>query len=438
MPDTDWQIHQEKISERGKYILKTGLWSDCKFIVSNAQNKKEFKAHKLILSMSSPVFEKMFQNGFNESDSDINIVDIQPEAFGAMLNYIYADDIKIQSFDQACELCYIANKYMMPNLLKHCTSYIWKDVNYTNACRGYEFAKLFDQHQLMEKCKKIIQNQTSAIVAHASFTEIQLSTLKMVLEENALNISELELFKAVENWTRAEFERRDICGNEHFEKQQAIYAELIPHICFLSMKPIEFAEGPAVSSLLTKDQSFAILMNLSSPNSSYPMPNGFSKMIRKKQTDDTNKNVFLGWPLENYVPTNNFPQTESSVHFSCNKDIEIVGVMVMGQIDTTVRPFPGEKYRENLNIYIQDQLSKKYECTSYKTTVEYAARIDIYFSTPIKIFHGRPYKLGIVMHQPGLYMSGLLHAKELIYKSVNFTFVNTEQPIFINGIIFSF
>lgn len=70
-------------------------------------------------------------------------------------SYIYADEIKIQSFDQACELCYIANKYMMPNLLKHCTSYIWKDVNYTNACRGYEFAKLFDQHQLMEKCKKV-------------------------------------------------------------------------------------------------------------------------------------------------------------------------------------------------------------------------------------------------------------------------------------------
>lgn len=83
-------------------------------------------------------------------------------------------------------------------------------------------------------------------------------------------------------------------------------------------------------------------------------------------------------------------------------------------------------------------MSKSYECTSYKSTVEYASRIDIYFSSPIKIFHGRPYKLGIVMHQPGLYMSGLLKAKELIYKSVNFTFVNTEQSIFINGIIFSF
>lgn len=94
------------------------------------------------------------------------------------------------------------------------------------------------------------------------------------------------------------------------------------------MKPTEFAEGPAVSSLLTKDQSFAILMNLSSSNCCYPMPNGFSKMIRKNHKDDTNKNVFLGWPLENYIPTNNFPQTESSVQFSCNKDIEIVGVMV--------------------------------------------------------------------------------------------------------------
>ncbi|KAK9511050.1 hypothetical protein O3M35_005699 [Rhynocoris fuscipes] len=438
MPDNDWQIHQGSIAERGKFILKTGLWSDCKFVVSNAQNRKEFKAHKLILSMSSPVFEKMFQNNFDESENDINIVDIQPEAFGAMLNYIYADEIKIQSFDQACELCYIANKYMMPKLLKHCTSYIWKDVNYTNACRGYEFAKLFDQHQLMEKCKKIIQNQTSAIVTHSSFTEIQLSTLKMILEETALNISEAELFKAVESWTRAEFERRDICGNEHLEEQQAIYSELVPHICFLSMRPTEFAEGPAVSSLLTKDQAFAILMNLSSPNCSYPMPPGFSKMSRKKQADDSNKNIFLGWPLENYTPTNNLPMSESSLNFCCNKDIEIVGVMVMGQIHTNSRPSLGEKYRENLNIYIQDLLSKKYECSSYKSTVEYAARLDIYFSSPIKISHGRTYKLGIVLNQSGSYMSGTLHAKELIYKSVNFTFFNSDQPMFINGIIFSF
>lgn len=32
----------------------------------------------------------------------------------------------------------------------------------------------------------------------------------MILEESALNISEIELFKAIENWTRAEFERRGI------------------------------------------------------------------------------------------------------------------------------------------------------------------------------------------------------------------------------------
>uniref|UniRef100_A0A0A9ZGH6 BTB/POZ domain-containing protein 6 n=1 Tax=Lygus hesperus TaxID=30085 RepID=A0A0A9ZGH6_LYGHE len=112
--------------------------------------------------MASPVFEKMFQDCYKETKHNVSIVDIQPEAFGAMLNYVYGDQINLQSFDQACELCYVANKYMMPYLLKNCTAYIWQDVNVSNACRGYEFAKLFDQHNLMEKCK--IQHKLNSTI----------------------------------------------------------------------------------------------------------------------------------------------------------------------------------------------------------------------------------------------------------------------------------
>lgn len=38
--EIDWQIHKKKNSERGKYILETGLWADCKFIFCHVQPKK--------------------------------------------------------------------------------------------------------------------------------------------------------------------------------------------------------------------------------------------------------------------------------------------------------------------------------------------------------------------------------------------------------------
>lgn len=45
---------------------------------------QEFKAHKLILSMASPVFATMFNNeSFQETD--VKILDVQPDAFLSFL-----------------------------------------------------------------------------------------------------------------------------------------------------------------------------------------------------------------------------------------------------------------------------------------------------------------------------------------------------------------
>ena len=29
----DWQINKQNLGERGQYLLETGVWSDCTFIV---------------------------------------------------------------------------------------------------------------------------------------------------------------------------------------------------------------------------------------------------------------------------------------------------------------------------------------------------------------------------------------------------------------------
>lgn len=42
----------------------------------------------MILSMASPVFEAMFYGGLAESNSPIEIPDVQPDAFSAMLQWV--------------------------------------------------------------------------------------------------------------------------------------------------------------------------------------------------------------------------------------------------------------------------------------------------------------------------------------------------------------
>ena len=36
----DWQITKQNLSERGQYLLETGIWSDCTFIVGLPPNLK--------------------------------------------------------------------------------------------------------------------------------------------------------------------------------------------------------------------------------------------------------------------------------------------------------------------------------------------------------------------------------------------------------------
>jgi hypothetical protein len=48
---------------------------------------QEFGGHKLFLAMSSPVFEAMFFGGMAEKNDPIPILDVQPDAFKALLEY---------------------------------------------------------------------------------------------------------------------------------------------------------------------------------------------------------------------------------------------------------------------------------------------------------------------------------------------------------------
>ena len=73
-----------------------------------------------------------------------------------IFRYIYTDRINLISFELVCDICYAAKKYMLPALVDECTKYLWRDLYPRNACRAYEFAKLFEEPVLMYKGLQVI------------------------------------------------------------------------------------------------------------------------------------------------------------------------------------------------------------------------------------------------------------------------------------------
>ncbi|XP_026684142.1 BTB/POZ domain-containing protein 6 [Diaphorina citri] len=298
---TDWQSDHVTLPERGRYVLNSGLWSDCKFYVGNDVHCKEFKAHKLILSMSSPVFATMFHGELCEK-GDTKILDITPEAFSTMLEHMYTDEVNLKSFDHACEVCYAAKKYMLPALVKKCTTYIWSDIDPANTCRAYEFARLFVREIFINRCMKVIVNQTSDILNSSCFVEIDQGTLIDILNQDVLNISdEVQLFVALEKWIqyRLNITSDSLKDEDTVSKLQSYARPFLRKLRFLSMKPSDFATGPAQSLLLTKEDILSILMNISAGGLSHiPMPEEFNLCrsprwyTRNKELDLAGSSVF--------------------------------------------------------------------------------------------------------------------------------------------------
>jgi len=274
MTSCDWQTTKQTLSERGQYLFESEIWSDCNFIVGQEPQQRTLKGHKLFLAMSSPVFEAMFFGSMAEKNDPIPIKDAQPEAFKALLEYIYTDKVELSSFELACELCYCAKKYMLPSLVEVCTKYLWSDLSPKKACRAYEFAKLFEEPVLLDKCLQIIRTKTSEVLREPTWEEIELGTLLKVLDQDDLDIKEVELFIAVERWAKAECRRKSLDSTDK-KSLRSVIGNALSKIRFLSLSNKEFAESVGMSPLLIQDESFAILMNICSSKNKISMPEGF-------------------------------------------------------------------------------------------------------------------------------------------------------------------
>lgn len=232
--------------------------------------------------MSSPVFEAMFYGGMAEKNDPIPIKDVQPEAFKALLEYIYTDRVDLGSFELACELCYCAKKYMLPFLVEECTKFLWSDLSPKKACRAYEFAKLFEEPVLMEKCLQIMRSKTNEVINESSWEDVEQGTVLTVLDQEELNISsELDLFSALEKWAIAECTRKSLDSTDS-KSLKSVIGSALSKIRFLTFSPQEFAEGPGKSNLLSQEEAFALLMNISSRNCEQSMPEGFCTNTQKR------------------------------------------------------------------------------------------------------------------------------------------------------------
>lgn len=200
----NWQASRLTVKDRLAFIFNKEILSDVHFIVGKGAQQQRIPAHKFILSVGSAVFDAMFNGAMATTSDEIELPDVEPAAFLALLRFLYSDEVQIGP-ETVMMTLYTAKKYAVPALEKACVDFLKSNLSSDNAFMLLTQARLFDEPQLATLCLETIDKYTSEALAAEGFTDIDHDTLCAVLERDTLRIREAKLFSAVVRYVIVSF-----------------------------------------------------------------------------------------------------------------------------------------------------------------------------------------------------------------------------------------
>ena len=270
-------------------------------IVSSTTNlssalPRKIPGHKYILATGSTVFYAMFYGGLamdiengNSPDNAIDVPDVEPTAFLAMLKYLYCDDIDL-SPDNVLPTLYAAKKYIIPFLAQECVRFLESSLSARNACMLLSQARFFDEPALTQRAWEVIDAQAQLALTSDTFVDIDKDTLELILARETLNCRETVIFNAAKNWALAECVRKDIQDEANDDEEEEnengsqnnqelseaercrqVLGRALYLVRFPCMTVQEFADTVAKSGLLTLEETTDIFLYFTASTSQKPL-----------------------------------------------------------------------------------------------------------------------------------------------------------------------
>lgn len=175
----------DKLSCDMEELLLRGDYSDLTIRVQN----REFKAHKAVVGVRSPVFASKFKAQMFENDnSPIEIVDCDAVAFREFLRYLYASRVEENTPEVLFPLYQASDKYQMIDLKVHCLEQIRSTMSLENFCNSAVLCFKYNE----ERFKDIV----SQFLAENMTDILKMEEWKNFESENPVEAEELS-YKAL-------------------------------------------------------------------------------------------------------------------------------------------------------------------------------------------------------------------------------------------------
>uniref|UniRef100_A0A8C1JLW2 BTB (POZ) domain containing 2a n=1 Tax=Cyprinus carpio TaxID=7962 RepID=A0A8C1JLW2_CYPCA len=282
-PVYNWQATKSTVKERFAFLFNNEVLSDVHFLVGKGMGVQRIPAHRFALAVGSAVFDAMFNGGMATTSTEIELPDVEPAAFLALLKPL-----------QILTMVYTRVS-----------------------------ARLFDEPQLASLCLENIDKNTADALAAEGFTDIDLDTLVAVLERDTLGLREVRLFGAAVRWAEAEAQRQQLQPTP--ENKRRVLGKALSLIRFPLMTIEEFAAGPAQSGILTDREVVSLFLHFTvNPKPHVEFIDRPRCCLRGKECSiPRSRQVESRW---------GYSGTSDRIRFSVNRRIFVVGFGLYGSI----------------------------------------------------------------------------------------------------------
>ncbi|XP_019413234.1 PREDICTED: BTB/POZ domain-containing protein At2g30600 isoform X2 [Lupinus angustifolius] len=146
--------------ERLRQLKLTGQYSDVNIYIENYGLVAQ--AHRIILSLWSIPFAKMFTNGMSESMSaEVTLRDVPPEAFKAMLDFLYDGELNNKIIDSGAlllQLLLLADQFGVTFLHQECCKMLLECISEDSVCPLLQVVSSISSCRVI---KETLQRRTS-------------------------------------------------------------------------------------------------------------------------------------------------------------------------------------------------------------------------------------------------------------------------------------
>ncbi|XP_071512600.1 BTB/POZ domain-containing protein 3-like [Panulirus ornatus] len=245
-----WQSLLVGASERLAFLRDSGELAD--LTIAFPGQERTVQVHKLMLSMSSPVFNAML-NGHLAEGNYLVLQDDLPQAFEWILEYLYKDKKDLPGAVGATQVYQLADKYQMEPLCRMCSKYLLGVVEVSNLPYVFNLAVLLNNDALLYSCSTIITLWSDEVLSSPDLGVLSRAAMSKLVRHPRLGpSSELILYKGLLNWSRT----------QQGHDMRAIRQNMVPFLTdlrFLTMSEEDFINHVVPSGVFGSDESDAVL-----------------------------------------------------------------------------------------------------------------------------------------------------------------------------------